>query len=391
MSVRTPVIVGTGLSDYPIAPHLDAAGHHTWAIRRALEDCGLGLADIDGYLCTDDPMNPVIGSAAAMAEYLGLHPRYLDSTLTGGSVFEHFVQHASAAIEAGHCETVLISYGSDLLSRQGRTLGTGVPRPRDASVSGTAQYEAPYGNSTVGAYAMIAQRHMHEFGTTSEQLAEIAVAVRGHAQLNPNARYREAITIDDVVNSRLVADPLHLLDCCAITDGGGAIVLTTAERARDLPRPPVFVLGSSTAQTHWNISQMPDFTVTGAATCGPEAFAMAGVTPSDIDTVQIYDSFTITVLTILEDLGFAKKGEGGPFVAEGHLRLGRDLPLNTDGGGLSSCHPGMRGIFLLIEAARQLRGVAGAAQVPDCRVAAVVGSGGLLSSVGVVVLGKEPK
>jgi acetyl-CoA acetyltransferase len=235
---------------------------------------------------------------------------------------------------------------------------------------------------------MIAQRHMHQFGTTPEQLAEIAVAVRGHALLNPNARYRDPITVNDVVNSRVVADPLHLLDCCAVTDGGGAIILTTAERARDLPRPPVYVMGASTTQTHWQISQMPDYTVTGAATCGPAAFAMAGVTPDDIDTLQIYDSFTITVLTILEDLGFCAKGEGGPFAAEGHLRLGGKVPLNTDGGGLSSCHPGMRGIFLLIEAARQLRGDGGEAQVPDCEIAAVVGSGAVLSCVGAVVLGK---
>jgi acetyl-CoA acetyltransferase len=236
---------------------------------------------------------------------------------------------------------------------------------------------------------MVAQRHMHEFGTTPEQLAEIAVGVREFAGLNPNAMYRDPITVDDVVNSRLIADPLHKLDCCVISDGGGAIVITTAERARDLAKPPAYVLGAAGAQTHWNISQMPDFTTTAAAMSGPEAFRQAGVTPADIDTIQFYDSFTITVLLMLEDLGFCPKGEGGRFVQGGTLSLGNKLPLNTDGGGLSSCHPGMRGIFLLIEATRQLRGQGGEAQVPDCELALACGSGGWLSCIGTVILGKE--
>ena len=197
---------------------------------------------------------------------------------------------------------------------------------------------------------MAAQRHMHEYGTTSEQLAEIAVGVREFAGLNPNAMYRDPITVDDVLSSRMIADPLHMLDCCVISDGGGAVIMTTAERAQGPAQPPVYVLGAAGAQTHWNICQMPDFTMTAGAKCGPEAFAQAGVTPADVDTIQFYDSFTITVLLLLEDLGFCPKGEGGPFVAEGHLRRGGELPLNTDGGGLSSCHPGMRGIFLIIEA-----------------------------------------
>jgi acetyl-CoA acetyltransferase len=229
---------------------------------------------------------------------------------------------------------------------------------------------------------------MHEYGTTSEQLAEIAVAVRGHAALNPNALYRDPITVQDVVNSRMIADPLHKLDCCVISDGGGALVLTTAERARDLNKPPVSILGAAGAQTHWNISQMPNFTATAAAMAGPEAFRQAGVTPADIDTIQFYDSFTITVLLLLEDLGFCPKGEGGRFVEGATLALGGKLPLNTDGGGLSSSHPGMRGIFLLIEATRQLRGEAGAAQVDGCELALACGSGGWLSCIGTVILGK---
>ena len=388
MADRTPVIVGVGLSDYPVAPHLDAVQHHVLAMQRALADSGVAKRDIDGYMCGGGGRNGV-DTATNMAEYLGIDHRWIDSTMTGGSVFEFYVQHAAAAITGGYCDTVLITYGSDLLSKQGRMLGTKGFQAAGERVPGPLQYESPYGNVLVGAYAMVARRHMHEFGTTSEQLAEIAVAVRSHAQLNPNARYRDPLTVDDVVNSRMIADPLHIYDCCAITDGGGAIIITTAEKAKDLRKPPVYVLGAAGAQTHWNISEMGDYTTSAGAKSGPEAFAQAGVKPEDIDTIQIYDSFTITVMLLLEDLGFCKKGEGGQFVEAGTLKLGGALPLNTDGGGLSSLHPGMRGIFLLIEAARQLRGEAGDAQVADCKIAAAVGSGGWLSCIGTVVLGKD--
>jgi acetyl-CoA acetyltransferase len=389
MADRTPVIVGTGLSDHPVAPDLDAVQHHVLAMQRALTDCGMDKHEIDGYMCAGGGRTGV-DTAVNMAEYLQIDHRWIDGTMTGGSVFEFYVQHASAAIRDGRCETVLITYGSDLLSKQGRMLGTKGFQVAGERVPGPLQYESPYGNVLVGAYAMAARRHMHEFGTTSEQLAEIAVAVRSHAELNPGARYRDPLTVDDVVNSRMIADPLHIYDCCAITDGGGAIIITTAERARDLRKPPVHVLGAAGSQTHWNISQMGDFTRSAAAVSGPAAFAEAGVGPDDIDTVQIYDSFTITVLMILEDLGFCAKGEGGSFVEDGRLRVGGALPLNTDGGGLSAVHPGMRGIFLLIEAVRQLRGEAGDAQVPECEIAAAIGSGGWLSCIGTVVLGKEP-
>ncbi len=284
---------------------------------------------------------------------------------------------------------MLITYGSDFLSRMGRVLGTGGFMQRPQRVTGPNQFEAPYGNTLIGSYALAARRHMHEFGTTPEQLAEIAVGVREYAGLNPMAMYRDPITVDDVLASRMVADPLHKLDCCVTSDGGGALVLTTAERARDLRPPPVYILGAASAETHWYISQMPDYTESGAARCGPVAFAQAGLTPDDVDTIQLYDSFTITVLELIEGLGFCGKGEGGPFVSEGHLKRGGRLPLNTDGGGLSSCHPGMRGIFLLAEAARQLRHQAGAAQVPDCNVALACGSGGWLSCISAVILGRE--
>ena len=384
MAARDPVIVGIGLSDYPKAPHLSGMEHHAQAMQRALADSGVRKADIDGFLCA----GMQAGSDAVMlAEYLGIDHRYVDSTMTGGSAFEFHVQHAAAALRQGLCETVLMTYGSDYLSRMGRALGTaGFGSAR--RISNTMMWEAPYGLSLVGSYAMVAQRHMHEFGTKPEQLAEIAVGVREYAGLNPDAMYRDPIEASDVLSSRMIADPLHKLDCCVVSDGGGAVILTTEERARDLPQPAVRVLGAAGGQTHWNISQMDDFTRSAAQKCAPEAFGQAGVTPADIDTLQFYDSFTITVLMLLEDCGFCAKGEGGPFIAEGHLRRGGKLPLNTDGGGLSSSHSGMRGIFLLIEAARQLRGQGGESQVPDCELALCAGSGGFLSCIGTVILGK---
>lgn len=386
---RTPVIVGVGLSDYPKAPHLDGVQHHVLAMQRALADSGIEKSEIDGYVNAGGAGGMMIDDAITMAEYLRIDHHYIDSTMTGGSSFEFHVQHLASAIREGLCDTALVTYGSDQLSKMGRKLGTGGFQRGGSRVGGPIQYEVPYGNSLVGSYAMHAMRHMHEFGTTSEQLAEIAVGVREFAMLNPNAIYRDPLTVEDVVSSRMIADPLHKLDCCAITDGGGAFIMTTAERAKDLPQPPVYVLGAAGAQTHWNISQQTDFTTSAGAKAAPIAFGQAGLTHDDVDMLMFYDSFTITCLILLESLGFVKQGEGGPFVAEGNLRRGGKWPLNTDGGGLSSCHPGMRGIFLIIESVRQLRGHGGEAQVPDCEVALAAGSGGWLSCIGVVILGKD--
>jgi acetyl-CoA acetyltransferase len=241
----------------------------------------------------------------------------------------------------------------------------------------------------LGAYALAATRHMATYGTTAEQLAEIAVATRAWASLNPVAMMRDPLTIADVLGSPVIASPLHRLDCCLVTDGGGALVITTRERARDLRRPPVSVLGVAETHTHQIISQMPDLTVTGAAHTGPRAFAMAGLTPSDIDVTEIYDSFTITVLLTLEDLGFCKKGEGGAFVSRQRTAPGGEFPLNTQGGGLSYCHPGVFGIFTVIEGVRQLRGDCGARQVADARTALCHGTGGVLSASGTVILGRD--
>jgi acetyl-CoA acetyltransferase len=374
-------IVGVAESEYGRVPHLTEMQMHAQATWRALEESGLRKEEVDGVFCSAHSLGmPTV----MLCEYLQVFPRYSDSTSIGGSSFEAHLNHAVAAIRAGKCEVALITYASNQLSSRGRMIGTG---GRPATIP-EATYEAPYGNTLVGAYAMAAHRHMHEYGTTAEQLAEIAVVTRRHAGLNPLAMYREPITVQDVLNSRIIADPLHLLDCCVVSDGGGAVLVTTEERARDLKQTPVFVLGSSESHTHANISQMPDLTVTAAAMTAPRAFAEAGVTPDDIDMAMIYDSFTITVLLLLEDLGFCKKGEGGAFVQDGRIALGGQLPINTDGGGLSSNHPGMRGIFLIIEAVRQLRGQCGPRQVEGAKIAVAHGSGGLLSSQATTILGR---
>jgi acetyl-CoA acetyltransferase len=374
-------IVGVAESDYGRVPHMTEMQLHAQALQRALEESGLRKSDIDGVFCSSHTLGmPTV----MLCEYLQLFPRYSDTTSIGGSSFEAHLNHAVAVIRAGKCEVAFITYASTQLSSRGRMLGTG---GRPATIP-EATYEAPYGITLIGAYAMAARRHMHQYGTTSEQLAEIAVVTRWHAGLNPLAMYRQPITVQDVLNSRIIADPLHLLDCCIVSDGGGAVLVTTEERARDLKQMPVFVLGSSEGHTHAHISQMPDLTVTAAAVTAPRAFAEAGVQPGDIDMAMIYDSFTITVLLLLEDLGFCKKGEGGAFVQGGRIALGGQLPINTDGGGLSSNHPGMRGIFLIIEATRQLRGQCGPRQVEGARLAVAHGSGGLLSSQATTILGR---
>jgi acetyl-CoA acetyltransferase len=375
------VIAGVAESEYGRVPHMTELELHAQALQRVLEDCGARRQDIDAVFSSSQ----IMGMPTVMlCEYLQIFPRYSDSTTIGGSSFEAHLNHAAAAMRAGKCEMALISYGSTQLSSRGRVLGTGM---RPATIP-ESTYESPYGNVLVGAYAMAARRHMHEYGTTSAQLAEIAVVTRRHAGLNPLAMYREPITVRDVLDSRMIADPLHLLDCCVVSDGGGAVIVTTEERARDMRQVPVYVLGSSEGHTHMHISQMPDLTVTAAAMTGPRAFAEAGVRPDEIDVAMIYDSFTITVLLLLEDLGFCRKGEGGAFVQGGRIALGGELPINTDGGGLSSNHPGMRGIFLLIEATRQLRGQCGPRQVEGAKLAVAHGSGGLLSSQATTILGR---
>ena len=384
---RRVCVVGIGLADGPKTPEMTAMMLQAQAFGRATADAGLSKNGIDGLASAGyGSMHEV-----QLAEYLGLTPQWLDSTSCGGSSFEFHALHAYRAIQAGDVDTVAIVYGNNELSAAGRSLGTGrAGGGGAAAMPYPMSYELPTGLTLVGAYAMAAQRHMYQYGTTAEQLASISVQTREHAARNPNAMYRDLITVDDVLGSKLVADPLHKLDCCVISDGGCCLILTTEDRARDLGRPMVYVRGAAAGMTHHSIQAMPDLTVTAGAVTGPKAFAEAGIGPADVDTFQMYDSFTYTVLVCLEDLGFAPKGEGGAFAASGALRLGGALPTNTDGGGLSATHPGMRGLFLLCEAARQLRGEAGDSQVEGAEIAVAHGSGGWLSTMGTVVLGTEP-
>jgi acetyl-CoA acetyltransferase len=356
-------------------------------IREALDDAGLTIADVDGICCATSA-----GWAPSMelAEYLGVAPRWTDSTITGGSSFEVHVEHAAAAVAAGLCEVAVIVYAATPRSSFKRGSGGYTSRQAIPGLTASAEWELPYAlRMPMGAYALAASRHQYQFGTTSEQMAQIAVDTRRWATMNPRARLQEPITIDAVLSSPMQASPLHKLDCCLVTDGAGAVVITSAERARTLRKPPALVLGTGTCHTHNMISEMPDLTTTGAAVSGPLAFAAARLTPSDVDVAQIYDSFTITVLLLLEDLGFCPKGQGGAFVADGVLGPGGSLPSNTTGGGLAYTHPGMFGIFLLVEAVRQLRGECGPRQVEGAEVALAHGSGGVLSAMSTIILGTE--
>jgi acetyl-CoA acetyltransferase len=290
-----------------------------------------------------------------------------------------------AAIAAGVCQVALITHGESGASH------VGMPGTRFGADSWRMQFEVPFGLAgPPTGYALAAARHMHEFGTTSEQLAEVAVATRKWAALNPRALMRDPLTVDDVLASRMISWPLHLLDCCLVTDAGGAVVVTTAERARDLPKKPVYVLGTGEASTHVMVSQMPDFARWDAARmAGERAFAMAGVGHADIDVAELYDAFTIVPVMALEALGFCQPGEGGSFVAGQRTAPGGDFPMNTNGGGLSYTHSGMYGMFTLVEAVRQLRAEAGARQVPDCRIALCHGLGGMFSAAATLIAGTE--
>jgi acetyl-CoA acetyltransferase len=323
-----------------------------------------------------------------LAEYLGIHPTFTESTNTGGSSFEVHAEHAAAAIAAGLAEVIVSVYAGTPRSDRKRRRSTNRFGPNGPMPA--AEWEWPYRlRMPMGPYALAASRHMHEFGTTSEQLAEIAVSTRHWASLNPRARFQEPISVEDVLASPPQCSPLHLLDCCLVTDGAGAFVMTSAARARSLRKPPAFVLGAATCHDHMMISQMPDLTTTPGAVSGPAAFRTAGVKPDDVDVLMGYDSFTITALLHLEDLGFCAKGEGGAFVESGRTAPGGSLPMNTNGGGLSYTHPGMYGMFLIVEAVRQLRGECDRRQVQGAEIAVAHGSGMVLSCMSTLVLGTE--
>ena len=367
-----------GAFEHPLrkAEQHSTAQLHAECARGALADAGLALSDVDGYFCAGDA--PGLGPLS-MVDYLGLRLRHLDSTETGGSSYLIHVAHAAQAIAAGKCNVALITLAGRPRS-EGMATGT-TPRLRDPATP-DFQWEYPYGIANANGYAMCAKRHMHEYGTTSEQLAWIKVAASHHAQHNPNALLRQVLTVEDVLASPMVADPLHRLDCCVVTDGGGALIVARPEIARSLKRPLVKVRGAGETVKHQNGGYL-DLTYSGARLSGAQAFAEAGVTPKDIQYASIYDSFTITVLMQLEDLGFCAPGKGGAFVADGNLISGvGKLPFNTDGGGLCNNHPANRGgMTKVIEAVRQLRGEAHpAVQVPNCHLALAQGTGGMLAT-----------
>ncbi|MCC7275137.1 MAG: thiolase [Alphaproteobacteria bacterium] len=371
-------VVGVGLAGCGEAPGrtaMELIGEASW---KAVTDAGLRMTDIDAVF----GVSAVHGMpSVTISEYLGIRPVFSDGSMIGGSSNVAHLLMATMAIRAGLCRTALVCYGSNQKSASGRLV---------SSAAEFNPYEQPYKpRFPMNAYALAASRHMHQYGTTRRHLAEVAVAARAWANLNPEAYMHGPMTIDDVLNARMVCDPFGLLDCCLVTDGGGALVVVARERARDFPRKPVYFLGGAMAHWHRSIMQMPDLTVTAASESGPRAFAMAGMTPRDIDVLELYDAFTINTILFLEDLGFCPKGEGGRFVEGGRIAPGGSLPVNTNGGGLSCVHPGMYGTFILVEAVRQLRGEAGDRQAKKAETAIVHGNGGVLSSQVTAILGTE--
>ncbi|MFI0981238.1 thiolase C-terminal domain-containing protein [Streptomyces sp. NPDC021093] len=383
---RKVAVVGVALSDCGRVDEATPYALHAQAARRALADSGLDRSVIDGFASAG------LGTLAPVevAEYLGLRPRWVDSTSVGGATWEVMAAHAADAIAAGHASAVLLVYGSTARAdiKAGR---------RTSNLSfgsrGPLQFEVPYGHTLVAKYAMAARRHMHEYGTTLEQLAQVAVQARANAATNPDAMFTAPLTVDEVLAGPMIADPFTKLHCCLRSDGGCAVLLVAEEYVPDTAKAPVWVLGAGASVSHTTMSEWEDFTVSPAAASGRIAYEQAGLGPADVDIAEIYDAFTYMTLVTLEDLGFCAKGEGGAFVEKGRLLRDGELPTNTDGGGLSACHPGMRGLFLLVEAVRQLRGEAGDGQVRKAggrlpEVAIASGTGGWFCSSGTVLLGR---
>ena len=372
-------IVGAALAGLGEAPGRSSEDIAVEASVKALAEAGLTTRHVDAVFGSlPGNANPL--SALLIAEMLGIQPKFTDNNRTGGSTFLSYTLMAAMALKEGLCETALIFYGSNQRTASGKLISSVKP----------FAYEAPYAPIfPATSYALAASRHMHQYGTTREQLAAVAVAARAWANLNPQAFMRGPLSVADVLASRMVSSPLTVRDCCLVTDGGAALVMTTAARARHLPKKPVYLLGAAAATTHMSIVSMPDLTQTAAIDSGRRAFEMAGLAPRDIDVVELYNAFTINTILFLEDLGFCKKGEGGAFVASGAIAPGGALPVNTNGGGLSCVHPGMYGMFTLLEAVQQLRGEAGARQVAGAELALCHGNGGVLSSQVSNILGTE--
>jgi acetyl-CoA acetyltransferase len=377
--VSSVCIVGVDESDeIGTLPQKSQLTLHLEAMHNAVRDAGLKMSDVDAIFTAGQH------SPALLGEALGITPRYVDGTSVGGCSFIIMVEHAMLALHHGLCDVAVISHGES-----GRS-GTGVTRGRDTSLSG--QFEATYGFGGAPTYfGMITTRHMHEYGTTLEQWAQVAVSTRAWACLNPKARFREPLTIDDVLNSRPMFYPFNLLNICLVTDAGGAVVLTRADRAKDCAKKPVYVRGTGEGTEHVMVTQMRHLPLSEATRIsGERALKMAEVSHGDFDHIMLYDAFTSGPPIMLESLGFCKPGEGVSFFAEGKSTPGGSLPINTNGGGLSYTHSGMYGIFPIIEATRQLRGECGDRQVPNCHLSLVNGMGGMLSAAGTLVLSNEP-
>ena len=378
-------IVGVGESDIGKVPHLSGLGLNAQACKRALDDAGLAPSEIDGLLTAYSFTEPYTMLGSSLCEYMGLRPRMCTSMVAGGASPGIMLRHAAQAIAAGTAETVLVCAGENRVTGLGREAAIAV-----LTNVGHPQFEKPYGGSIPGYYAMVAQRHMFEYGTTREQLAHVAVNTRAHALLHPAAQMRTPLTLDQVLSSKRIAEPLGMLDCCIISDAAGAFVVTSAARARDLKQRPAYLLGIGEMHTHEHVMCAPDLTSFGARDSARAAYAMAGLGPADVHLAQLYDCFTIVPIIELEELGFCEPGEGGAFFEAGHARIGGRLPVNTNGGMLSHAHAGAAGAILgIVEVVRQLRGGLGARQVEGAQVGLVHNEGGILSSHCTMLLGNQ--
>ena len=386
-SLRNRVaIVGVADTEVGVVPQYSATQLYVRAARLALEDAGITKDQIDGLITCASWAEPYLYHAEMIAEYMQIFPRYCMGAPAGGGTTLAIMHHAASAIVTGMCDNVLITMADSQV--------TGLSRDKAVEMMSTAghpQFERPYGPPIPAFYALIARAHEHAYGTTAEQRAAVAVACRKHASLNPAAQMRKPITIQDVLASRMIADPLHLLDCSLVSDGGAAFIMTSVERARDFKQKPVYLLGVGEGHSHGHVTQALNLTTSAAKEAGERAYAMAGVGPRDVDVAELYDCFTPVVIIELEDLGFCPKGEGGRFVEDGRIELGGELPVNTHGGLLSHCHPGHPGsMFSITEAVRQLRGSCGARQVEGAKIALVHGQGGIMSTHCTAIFGSEP-
>jgi acetyl-CoA acetyltransferase len=378
-------IVGAADTEVGVVPNLSATQLYVKAAKLALEDAGITKDQIDGLITCVSFVEPYMYHAEMIAEYLQIFPRYCMTAPSGGGTTIAMIHHAASAIVTGMCDTILMTMGDSQLSGLSRDKAI-----EAMSGAGHPQFERPYGPPIPAFYALLARAHEHAYGTTAAQRAAVAVACRKHASMNPAAQMRKPITVDDVLNSRMIADPLHLLDCSLVSDGGAAIIMTSAERARDFPKKPVYILGVGEGHSHEHVSQAISLTTSAAKEAGERTYAMAGLGPRDVDVAELYDCFTPVVIIELEDLGFCAKGEGGSFVENGRIELGGELPINTHGGLLSHCHPGQPGsMFSVTEAVRQLRGECGPRQVDDAKIALVHGQGGIMSTHCSMLLGNE--